>query len=176
MLVVQVKTLRWSYEHAVGVQLADAGRLDLAREAFARANDAQRRYATRINLGTLTNYLQGDDPPDAEGPLTAFRDAVDMRPSASLPRVRLADSYIRGTEGEGDTPDERTQRTIEMLNRAIDIDPNHVEAALMRADLYLSARCRERRRDPARDGPEAAPAGRARAPRVGSRPRDRPLP
>ena len=137
VLVVQVKTLRWSYEHAVGVQLADAGRLDLAREAFARANDAQRRYATRINLGTLTNYLQGDDPPDAEGPLTAFRDAVDMRPSASLPRVRLADSYIRGTEGEGDTPDERTQRTIEMLNRAIDIDPNHVEAALMRADLYL---------------------------------------
>ena len=137
VLVVQVKTLRWSYEHAVGVQLADAGRLDLAREAFVRANDAQRRYATRINLGTLTNYLQGDDPPDAEGPLTAFRDAVDMRPSASLPRVRLADSYIRGTEGEGDTPDERTQRTIEMLNRAIDIDPNHVEAALMRADLYL---------------------------------------
>lgn len=126
------QTLRWGYQAASSITFFEhpSGSRDTALEYAAQASETQLRFQTEMNLATAIR-MGGET--DHGRVRRIFQRAVDVRPASVDARLMLADAYARESAR---TPDEgeRFARVERMLGAASDLDPNHVEIGLLRAN------------------------------------------
>ncbi len=132
--VTQVQAARWGYATAAATVFLGNARLEDAAPHADAAAELQRRYASEINR-SVVHYIGVER--DANLALESLREAVEIRPDSVDARERLADLYVRLSMGGADA-DAALLLTARMYTRIAELDPNHVEVALQRANAMAA--------------------------------------
>ncbi len=136
-LVHQVQTLRWGYlaESAVTFLEHPSGSRAQGLEYAEKAAEIQVRFSTEMNLAAAKRGLGDTDHAQLR---EIYERAVDLRPRSVTARMALADAYVREGARAPDV-EERVARVERMFEVAMDLDPNYVRLALLRANAAAAS-------------------------------------
>jgi len=138
-------TLQWGLDAGAGHVFAGHGYVADAIEKYDDAADRQVRYESEAALALLLTLPLDDASLEERAP--AMRRAVDhfdnarsVRPTDARVRYQLANHYARSlsvlAESEADAA-ERRSAVVSVLRRAVELDPNHIDAVVLLAQSYM---------------------------------------
>jgi hypothetical protein len=135
-----IQSLRWGLEAARGVQFMSNAIVEPGAAAFERASAFQKRFESELNAG-IAAVWNTTESRDELGAIHHLQSAGRMSPASATARYELANHYIRSASnllpGGPQAIDESKRQVFDLLVRVRQLDPNHVEAALLLSQAYL---------------------------------------